>query len=92
MNPITIVFEEARNRSAAYVDGKQIGECEFRVSGNRWVIAHTGVRTGYGGQGIAGQLVEKVIEEARARQLKIIPRCPYARKLMTGKEAYRDVL
>lgn len=92
MNPISIVFEEAENRSAAYADGKQIGECAFRVSDGAWVIEHTGVRPAYGGQGIARRLVEKVIEAARARNLKIVPLCSYARKLMAGSKAYSDVL
>ena len=72
MDPISIVFEEAKSRSVAYANGKQVGECEFRVTDIAWVITHTGVRTAYGGQGIAGQLMEKVIEEARARQVKIL--------------------
>ena len=92
MNPITIVFEEAENRSIACADGVQIGECAFRVSDGAWVIEHTGVRPAYGGQGIARRLVEKVIEEARARKLRIIPLCSYAKKLMTDSEAYSDVL
>ena len=92
MNSVSVVFEEAKSRSVAYVDGKQVGECEFRVTDIAWVITHTGVRSAYGGQGIAGQLVEKVIKEARARQVKIIPRCSYAKKLMTANDEYKDVL
>ena len=53
---------------------------------------HTGVRPAYGGQGIARRLVEKVIEEARARQIKILPLCSYASKMMEGKTEYQDVL
>lgn len=89
---VSVVFEENANRSAAYKDGEQIGECEFSVSGATWTITHTGVRPAYGGQGIAKRLVEKVIEEARARKIKILPLCSYAKKMMTGKEEYRDLL
>ena len=89
---ISIVFEEDCNRSAAYADEKQIGECEFSVSDNVWSITHTGVRPEYGGRGIAKKLVLKVIEAARAKNAKIVPLCSYADKLMTGKEEYRDVL
>ena len=39
---IDIVFEQDRNRSAAYINGDQIGECEFSVSENVWMITHTG--------------------------------------------------
>lgn len=89
---ISIVFEEDCNRSAAYADGKQIGECEFSVSDKVWTITHTGVRPEYGGRGIAKKLVLKVIEAARSKNAKITPLCSYADKLMSGKEEYRDVL
>ena len=89
---ISIVFEESCSRSAAYVDEKQIGECEFSVSDNVWTITHTGVRPEYGGRGIAKKLVLKVIEAARSKNAKIVPFCSYADKLMTGKEEFKDVL
>ena len=89
---ISIVYEDDLNRSIAYIDGKQIGECEFNVSGNIWTITRTGVRPEYGGRGIAKKLVLKVIEAARAQKAKIVPRCSYAEKLMSGKEEFIDVL
>ncbi len=89
---IAIVFEEDAHRSAAYAGGAQIGECEFSPSGDVWTITHTGVRPSHEGRGIAGKLVRKVIEEARARKRKIRPVCSYAQKMMNGKEEYKDVL
>ncbi len=91
-DPVAVAFEEAANRSAAYKEGELIGVCEFSVSEQIWIIDHTGVRPAYGGQGIARRLVEKVIEEARARQIKILPLCSYASKMMEGKTEYQDVL
>ena len=92
LNPITIVFEEILDRSAAYDRGKQIGECEYEDSGDRWVITHTGVSEAYEGKGIARKLVLKVIEAARAKGVMICPLCPYAKKLMTGKEEFKDMM
>ena len=89
---INVVFEENCNRSAAYIDGKQIGECEISISGKAWTITHTGVRPEYGGRGIAKKLVLMVIETARAKDAKIVPLCSYADKLMSGKEEFKDVL
>ena len=68
------------------------GECEFEASGDRWVIMHTGVREAYEGKGIARKLVLKVIEAARAKGVKILPVCSYAKKMMTGKEEFKDVI
>ena len=89
---VSVVFEENNNRSAAYIGGKQIGECEFSTSATRWIINHTGVRPEFEGKGIAKKLLLKVIEAAREKNVKITPLCSYARKVMNGKEEYADVL
>jgi hypothetical protein len=92
LNPISIVFEEELDRAAAYDRGKLIGECEFNPSEKMWIISHTGVREAYEGKGIARKLVLKVIEAARAKGVKIRPLCSYAKKMMTGKEEFKDVM
>ena len=80
---IRIEFEEARQQVAAYDGEKQIGECQFIVdSTTQWTITHTGVRPEYGGRGIARQLVECVIAEAQARNVRIVPVCSYAKRVM----------
>ena len=89
---VSVVFEEDLRRSAAYNEEKLIGKCEFRGSGDQWTIFHTGVRPEYKGQGIAERLVKKIIEEARSKNKKIIPLCPYAKKMMMGNDEYQDVL
>lgn len=38
---------------------------------------HTGVPDALGGRGLALQLVEALVADARAEGYKIIPRCPY---------------
>ena len=92
MDDLNITFDPAACCSEAYIDGVQVGECEYIDDGGVWTITHTGVRPEFGGRGIARMLVEKVIEEARARQKKIRPICSYAAKMMNGKEEYGDVL
>ena len=92
LNPISIVFEEELDRAAAYDRGKLIGECEFSPSEKMWIITHTGVREAYEGKGIARKLVLKVIEAARAKGVKICPLCSYAKKMMIGKEEFKDVM
>ena len=89
---ISVVFEENLNRSAAYKDGNLIGECEFDVNDNKWNIVHTGVRPAFEGQGIARRLLNKVVEQARLRNVKIVPICSYAKRVMEGREEYRDIL
>ena len=78
----TITFDKENNQSLALVDNEQIGECQFEVKDNVWYITHTGVRPEFGGRGIAKLLVLKVIEEARKNNVKVVPICSYAQKVM----------
>lgn len=90
---IRIVFEEAAQQALAYDGDKPIGECQYDVdSTGKWIIVHTGVRPEYNGRGIARRLVESVIEAACEHDVKIIPLCSYAQRIMIGKEEYQDVL
>lgn len=92
-DPIRIVFETENRQAIAYDGDKSIGECEYTVDRTgKWVIVHTGVRPEYNGRGIAKRLLEKVIEAARERGVKIIPVCSYAQRMMSGKDEYKDVL
>lgn len=89
---INIVFEENNHRSAAYINDALVGTCTYELSSDKWAITHTVVDPSFGGRGIAKQLVESLINEARKRKIKIIPICSYAYKMMMGKKEYEDVL
>lgn len=90
---VRIVFEEDRHQAAAYDGDQLIGECQYDVAGTaKWIISHTGVRPAYNGHGIARRLVETVVEAARARHIRIVPLCSYARHMLTAKDEYNDVL
>ena len=92
-NSIRIVFEEENRQAVVYDGDKQIGECQYNVDRTgKWVIMHTGVRHEYNGRGIAKRLVEKIIEAARERGVKIVPVCSYAQRMMSGKDEYKDLL
>ena len=56
------------------------------------VIDHTIVDPSLRGQGIAGQLLAKVVEMARNENLKIVPICSYAVVKLTRTNEYEDVL
>jgi hypothetical protein len=55
-------------------------------------VDHTLVDESMRGQGIALKLVKAVVDYARERQLKIIPLCPYAKKVLEGDETSSDVV
>ncbi len=79
---IDVILESDRHRSIAVDGEKLVGECEFGVTAEGWVIYHTGVRPEYEGKGIARRLVYKVIEAAEKGGVKLGATCSYAVKLL----------
>ena len=72
-------------RSLALSDDGQVGECDFKMTDEGWVIYHTEVAAEYGGKGIAKRLVYKLLEAAERKSVKVIPTCSYAVKLLAGE-------
>lgn len=82
---IEIIFEKEKNRAVAYDNTIQVGECDFLKTEDYWNITHTEVNNEYQGQGIARKLVEKVIENAKLYDRKIIADCSYAKRIIERK-------
>lgn len=59
---------------------------------NTIVIDHTYVSLELRGQGIASQLVSKVVEFAKQENKKIIPVCSFAKKEFMNHKEYLSVL
>lgn len=81
-----------RGRYHLIVDGTEAGELDYRMYEGRRVFIHTGVRDEYEGQGLAGQLAKRVLDDARAEGLQIIPQCPYVRGYVERHEEYADLV
>lgn len=88
-----IIFEKDRHQSSAYDNDKEIAYCQYEIRDeNLWEITHTVVDKNYGGQGLAGKLLDEVCENARKEKVKIIPTCSYAaKKFDENKEKYQDL-
>ena len=76
----------------AYDDEKLIGRSQYREEGDIWTIYHTEVQKSYGGQGIAGRLLDSIVEEAGKKGKKIYPECSFARHAFEkDREKYSDI-
>ncbi|MYL45745.1 GNAT family N-acetyltransferase [Virgibacillus halodenitrificans] len=60
--------------------------------GNSIIVDHTVVSAELQGQGIAGKLVDRLVQYAREEGLKINPQCSYAQKKLENTPEYQDVL
>lgn len=79
-----IYLGESKNDNYARITWQKLGN-------NVIEIDHTIVDKEYGGQGIAGKLVDEVVNYARENNLKISSTCWYASKRLKD-EKYKDIL
>lgn len=76
-----------------YEEGERAGRMTYEKEGeNQIVVAHTNVDEKFGGRGLAGKLMDKMIEYARENNLKIHPTCSYVVHKFDKDESINDVL
>ena len=85
---ITIQFEKENNKSVAYDNNVEIGECVFIEKENYWNIVHTEVNVLYQGKGIARKLLENIIENSKTYNKILIAECSYAKKVLGDKKHF----
>ncbi len=77
----------------AHVPGSSvIGRLTWVRHGNVHVADHTIVPPAIGGRGIAGQLVEALVADARAQGFRIDPECSYIAAAFRRHPEWADLL
>lgn len=85
--------EERRGKFILLENEIPTGEMTYVWAGtNKFIIDHTETYEKFGGKGYGKLLVLKGIEYAREKEVKIIPLCPYAKKVMEADETLHDMI
>jgi predicted GNAT family acetyltransferase len=81
----------ALSRFELDVEGQTAIAC-YRLAPGVITLAHTEVPVPLRNRGIASRLVHDVLEQVRARGLKVVPRCPFVRRYMAEHAEFQDLL
>jgi Predicted acetyltransferase len=74
-------------------DHERLAEMTYSVAGEKLIIIdHTEVSDKLKGKGAGKQLVAKAVEYARAKGIKILPLCPFARSVFDKTPEFQDVM
>lgn len=74
-------------------NNEMAGEMTYTWAGEtKFIIDHTLVDEKFGGKGYGKKLVMAAVEFARENNLKILPLCPFAKRLFEKTESIHDVL
>ena len=75
------------------IDGKVVAKMTFVFAGtDKIIVDHTEVNDAFEGKGFGKMMVEKAVEHAREKGIKIIPLCPFAKKIIDKTPEFQDVL
>ena len=87
--------EDNGKKGSFYVEenGKRLAEIVYNWAGEKvFIVEHTEVDPSLEGKGIGGQLVHRVVEFAREKQLRLIPLCTFTKSVIDKTPDYQDVL
>lgn len=74
------------------VDGKHAGLAAYVDFGNQRIFHHTEVGDEFSGRGLAGELVQAALTDARAAGKRIVAVCPYVAKYVKKHHDFDDIL
>ncbi len=74
-------------------NGTLAGEMTYsRAGDDKFIIDHTEVEDSYRGKSVGLELVKKAVEYGRTNKMKIMPLCPFAKKMFDTHTEFQDVL
>lgn len=74
-----LVHNVTENQYEFHID-EFVPKIEYIKSGNKIYLTHTEVPLELEGQGIASDLVKKVLADIQLKELKVVPLCPFVDK------------
>ncbi|MEQ8474359.1 MAG: GNAT family N-acetyltransferase [Marinoscillum sp.] len=81
-----------KGRFVIYENDQEAGEMTFVWAGDsRFIIDHTGVEENFNGKGFGKKLVMEAVQYARSNDKKILPLCPFAKKVFDKDDGIADV-
>jgi uncharacterized protein len=90
---LKITNNTSAGRYEMSIDGEQVGFLEYTLSPPRIVLDYIEIDPARRGGGLGERFTVAVLEECRARGLKVTPRCSYiAGYLRANAEKYSDLL
>lgn len=89
---ITVIDVPERSRYEATSGDDLVGLLDYRRQGDTIVYTHAETDPVHRGKGIAGQVVQRALVDARALGLRVVPQCPYVRDWITLHPEHQDLL
>ena len=82
----------AESRYELLLDGAVVGFSEYRDREGRRIFVHTIVDPAHGGRGLGNRLARAALDDALAREMPVVARCPFIRAWIERHPDYAERL
>jgi predicted GNAT family acetyltransferase len=89
---IDVADNPDEHRYEAHADGQLAGFIRYRERPEAIELVHTEVPDEFEGKGIGSQLVQRTLDDIRARGLRLIPTCPFVKAYIERHAEYQDLV
>jgi uncharacterized protein len=91
-SPPVVTDNPAESRYEVRVGGELAGFVVYHLRGQQISLIHTEVDPRFQGLGLASHLARFGLDDARKRNLAVLPSCPYVRSWIGKHPDYRDLV
>ena len=83
---------EDRSRYELWQEGELVGTLKYRVDPDAMVLVHTRVDPAYEGHGYGSRLVAGALADLRAKGVKVVVECDFARAYIERHPEHQDLV
>jgi predicted GNAT family acetyltransferase len=89
--PLNVTHNEGRQRYEVTVDGRSAFS-RYQMRGGKMVFLHTEVPEEFEGRGIGSAIARAALDDARRRNLSVVPLCPFIAAYIERHPEYADLV
>jgi predicted GNAT family acetyltransferase len=89
---ITVADNTDRERYEIRVDGKLAGFVKYRLQSGLIELVHTEINDEFEGRGLGSRLISFALDDARERELAVLPFCPFVNDYIQRHHQYVDLV
>lgn len=89
---IAVTDNAGGERYEIRVDGEQAGFLQYRLRSGLIELVHTEIDEEFEGRGLGSRLISFALDDARDRQLAVLPFCPFVNDYIRRHRQYVDLV
>jgi hypothetical protein len=92
MSETQVSDQPQARRYVIEADGEPAGLLQYRLEEHRITFTHAEIDPEREGQGLGSQLAAFALDDARARDLEVLPHCPFVAAYVQRHPEYTDLV